>query len=140
MEQCQKSFSNCVGACPCYGEDNKAIGSRTLILFDQSARIFTWYSDNNEQVQGLTSNDGTSYLNFGNYKVSESCHVVYQGQHWFIGGKDNKESMITLERDSCLMKDTGFILPDPMRGHSCSLFNEKVWICAGTDHPTRCYT
>ena len=48
--------------------------------------------------------------------------------------------MIKLERNSCEMKDTNYILPDPMAAHSCAVMDDVVWICAGTAHATRCYT
>ena len=141
MDICQLDFSYCSRTCPCNENNADSIGSRTLILADQTARIFSWYSDNNEQVQTLTPlYTEEQYFEFNGYKAAQSCQVFYQGKYWFIGGTSNRETMMTLEPTSCSMKNTGFILPDPMYRHSCAVLNDLVWICAGADHSTRCYT
>jgi hypothetical protein len=104
------------------------------------ARIFTWYSDNNEQIQTLTPPSGPKYFDFGTHSVGEGCHVFYRNLHYFIGGKFDQDGIGILDPNSCKIEDVGFRTPAPMKDHSCTVHQDYIWMCASYDDPKRCYT
>ena len=104
------------------------------------ARIFTWYSDNNEQIQTLTPATGKNYFDFGDHQIGEGCMAFYQGKHWFLGGRYKTNGIATLEPEGCEMVDAGFVLPEPMHEHSCTVYGNEIWMCGSTQDPQRCYT
>jgi len=111
------------------------------------ARLFTWFSDNNEQIQTLTPETGNKYFDFGNHRVGEGCMAFYQGKHWFLGGRYNANGIATLETtDSegadgrCQLINAGFVLPEDMTEHSCTVYHNEIWMCGAKENPNRCYT